>query len=317
MKPRFGVHIAAQFGYSYETSLEIALNAEQLGYDLVTIGDHLFLDENSSNRHCLESWMLLCALATQTSKIRLSTLVSANSFRHPSLLPKMAATADVISNGRIMLGLGAGWKKLEYEAYGYEFPTARIRLEQLEEAIQIIRLMWTEDSASFQGKHYTIKDAFCAPKPIQKPHPPIIIGGHGKKHTLRLVAKYADMCNFTFNVDLEINELLDALKAHCKDVGRDYESVEKTFFAYCVIFQEQEELDAYIDNLAKARGMTPEQVKQRHDSMPGVWIGTPEIVREKCERLVDKGFSYFQVRFQLGEDVPMSTLFKNNVARVV
>ena len=254
--------------------------------------------------------MLLGALATQTSKIRLGTLVSANSFRHPSLVAKMAATIDVISNGRLVFGIGAGWKELEYNAYGYDFPTTRVRLEQLEEAVQIIRLMWTEEVASFAGEYYRINKAFCSLKPKQKPHPPILVGGHGKKHTLRIVAKYADMCNITFQVGSELDELLGALKIHCRKAGRDYDSIEKTFFAYCAIFEKTNEEESFIENFAKQQGTTSERLKERHAQMPGIWIGTPELIMEKCRYLLDKGFTLFQVRFPYGQDLSMCSLFR-------
>ncbi|MHA2600552.1 MAG: LLM class F420-dependent oxidoreductase [Candidatus Thorarchaeota archaeon SMTZ1-83] len=314
MQPGFGVHIAPQFGYSYEEVQEIVAHVERKGYNLLTIGDHLFLDENSAERDCMEAWMLVGALASQTSRIRLGTLVSANSFRHPSLMAKMAATADVISNGRLVFGIGAGWKEIEYDAYGYDFPTARVRLEQLEEAVQIIRLMWTEDAASFEGHHYRIRNAFCSPKPIQKPHPPILVGGHGKKHTLRIVAKYADMCNITFQVGFELVDLLDALRLHCEKAGRDYDSIEKTFFVYCAVFEEEQDLELFIENLAMQQGTTSKRLKERHSQMPGSWIGTPESIIEKCRYLQERGFTLFQVRFPFGQDIHMSSLFHERVA---
>jgi F420-dependent oxidoreductase-like protein len=314
MSVKFGVHIAAQFGYDYDTVRQIAVQAESLGYNLLTIGDHLFLDENSAERDCLEAWMLLSALGAQTSKIRLSPLVTANSFRNPALLAKMAATVDVVTNGRLTYGIGAGWKKLEYDAYGYEFPSARTRLEQLEEAVQIAKLMWTEEQTSFKGKHYTIKEAFCAPKPIQKPHPPIMVGGHGKKFTLRIVAKYADMCNFTFQVGSELDLLLDALQSHCRDVGRDYNTIEKTLFTYCAIFEEEQEYEKFVEEFAKRQDSTPEKVKERQKEMPGAWIGTPDLVARKCEFLVEKGFTTFPIRFLFEKDLTMMKLFHKQVA---
>jgi len=229
-------------------------------------------------------------------------------------MAKMAATADVISNGRLVFGIGAGWKEIEYDAYGYDFPTARVRLEQLEEAVQIIRLMWTEDAASFEGHHYRIRNAFCSPKPIQKPHPPILVGGHGKKHTLRIVAKYADMCNITFQVGFELVDLLDALRLHCEKAGRDYDSIEKTFFVYCAVFEEEQDLELFIENLAMQQGTTSKRLKERHSQMPGSWIGTPESIIEKCRYLQERGFTLFQVRFPFGQDIHMSSLFHERVA---
>ena len=313
MNIRFGVHVAPQFGYEYQAIEDIALLTEKLGYNLLTIGDHLFLDENSEDRDCLEAWSLLSSLVAKTSKIMLGTLVTCNSFRHPSILAKMASTIDVISNGRLLLGIGAGWKKVEYDAYGIPFPKVQDRMDQLEEAVQIIKLMWTEPKASFSGKHYMVKDAFCQPKPIQKPHPPILIGGEGMQRTLRIVAKYGDMCNFTFMLDKDSTILLDKLKEYCKDIGRDYNSIEKTFFTYCMISENKDEVDEFLSRLAQSRGISIEQIEEERLERDGMWVGDPDFLKEKCQTLIDKGFTFFQMRFPMGKETQMCKLFAEKV----
>ena len=313
MNIRFGVHVAPQFGYEYQTIEEIALQAENLGYDLLTIGDHLFLDANSGDRDCLEAWSLLSTLVAKTSEIMLGTLVSCNSFRSPSILAKMASTIDVISNGRLLFGIGAGWKKVEYDAYGIPYPKVQERMDQLEEAVQIIKLMWTEPKASFSGKHYKIDDAFCQPKPVQKPHPPILVGGEGMERTLNIVAKYADMCNFTFMLEKNSTILLEKLKKHCIDVGRDYDSIEKTFFVYCMISESIDEVDAFLSRLAQSRGISVEQIEKERRERDGMWVGQPEFILEKCKSLIKKGFTFFQIRFPFGSEKQMAKCFAEDV----
>jgi len=310
MRIGFAVHIAPQMGFDYEHAKRVTLRAEKLGYDLVTIGDHLFLDEQSEERNCMEAWTLASALAAVTSKIRIGTLVTCNSFRHPGILAKIAATVDIISNGRTLLGIGAGWKKLEYDAYGIPFPSVSERMDQLEEAVQIIKLLWTKPKATFTGKHYKIKDALCAPKPVQKPHPPILVGGHGKKRTLRIVAEHANMCNITFQVGPELDELLEALQRHCKTVRRDYNSIDKSFFAYCYITENEQKTESHLIEISKRSGRTVSELKA---DMPGIWIGTPETVRDRCQYLISKGFTSFQIRFLFDKECEMSELFARQV----
>jgi F420-dependent oxidoreductase-like protein len=306
MTVKFGIHIEPQLGYTYSQTLAIALEAEKLGYESFWCSDHLFLNEKSVDQNCLEAWTLLAALAAQTSKIRLGTMVTCNSYRPPSLLAKIASSIDMISNGRLWFGYGAGWKVDEYKAYGYSFPKIQVRMDMMEEALQIIKLLWTEPSPSFKGEHYTIENAFSAPKPFQKPHPPILIGGDGEKRTLRAVAKYADYCNLFLRPEFE--RKLDVLKEHCKTVGRDYDDVGKSLFAQgwpgVFVTNSEDELEAHIkwrcDNLKASREKVLEYAR---GSAPGSWVGYPEELIERFDYLISLGFDFFQVMFPgLGED---------------
>lgn len=313
MKIGFGIHIAPQMGFDYQAVESITLNAERLGYNLVTLGDHLFLDEKSEERNCMETWTLLSALAVRTSRIGLGPLVTCNSFRHPSVLAKIAATVDLISKGRLVFGIGAGWKEIEYDAYGIRFPPISERMDQLEEAIQIIRKLWTEPRATFKGKHYQITNAPCAPKPIQKPYPPLLIGGTGEKRILRMVAKYANMSNFPWQEGSKVDRLLGILRKHCEAVGRDYNSIEKTFLALCFIFEDEDEIEVRIAEIAKRRGISLEQQKKELSSEPGVFYGPPEDVRERCQSFINKGITQFQIRFPEEKEFQMSALFAKSV----
>ena len=298
MSAKFGIQIEPQLGFSYKSVEKIALEGEKAGYDSIWSSDHFFLNDKSEDRDCMEAWTLLAALASKTEKIRLGTLVTCNSYRHPSVLAKIAATVDTISNGRLFFGIGAGWKKIEYRAYGIPFSPLKARMDRLAEAIQIIRLLWTEPKVTFKGKYYRIKDAFSAPKPVQKPMPPILIGGSGEKRTLRMVAKYADYCNLWLTPDLK--HKLEVLKRHCEDVGRDYEDVGKSLFASSGIFatESEEELEAHLAERSKRSNIPVTKLKElfRKDA-PGSWVGYPEEIVERFRFLIDLGFDYFHVIF--------------------
>lgn len=298
MAIKFGIQIEPQLGFNYKSIERIALEGEKTGYDSIWSSDHFFLDDKSEDRNCMEAWTLLAALASKTEKIRLGTLVTCNSYRHPAVLAKIAATVDMISNGRLFFGIGAGWKKIEYRAYGIPFPSLRGRMDRLEEAIQIIKLLWTKPKATFKGKYYRIKNAFSAPKPVQKPMPPIMIGGSGEKRTLRMVAQYADYCNLWLSPDLK--HKLEVLQRHCEDVGRDYKEVGKSLFAFAGIFvtESEEELKDHLTKRSKRNNIPVEKLKESfHKDAPGSWVGYPEEVVERFRFFINLGFDYFQVMF--------------------
>ena len=178
---------------------DVVLECEQLGYDSVWLDDHLMMGTTP----ILECWTTLSALSTVTEKIRLGTMVTCNSFRNPALLAKMAATLDNISNGRLELGIGAGVQKNEHYAYGFPFLAPKSRIERLNEAVEIIKKLWTEEKANYSGKYYSIRDTVCEPKPLQKPHPSIVIGGCGEKLTLRVTTQHADRYDWGYLPSLE------------------------------------------------------------------------------------------------------------------
>jgi len=299
MSVRFGVMIEPYLGFDYEPVEQIALQCERDGYDSIWCSDHFFLDEHSVDKSCFEVWTLLAALAAKTSKIRLGPLVTCTSYRYPAVLAKIAATVDVISNGRLFFGIGAGWKEDEYNAYGIPFPSLKERMDRMEEAVQIIKLLWTKPKPSFTGKHYTIKNAISAPKPVQKPNLPILIGGDGEKRTLKMVAKYADYCNLSLTSNLK--HKLKVLKDHCCKVGRDYDEVGKSLFAgwpSIFVTDSKEELTNHIAQRAKQENKSIEYLeKEFREYAPGSWVGYPEEVIQRFQYLIGMGFDYFQVMF--------------------
>ena len=212
----------------FETIAGIAITADNQGFDSLWVMDHLYQIEVVGPREdpMLEAYTLLGALAARTRDISLGTMVTGVTYRNPALLAKIVTTLDIISSGRAILGIGAAWNDDEHAGYGYDFPTAKERLDRLEEALQIIPAMLTEEAPSFQGRHYRIQQVLNNPKPIRG-RIPVLIGGGGEKRTLRLVAQYGDACNLFGGPD-EVRHKLDVLERHCADVGRDPAEITKT-----------------------------------------------------------------------------------------
>ncbi len=245
--------------------------------------------------------------------MKLGGLVTCNSYRPPPLLAKIAVALDMISNGRLIFGIGAGWKEIEYKAYGYAFPSVTERMDKLEEALQVILKLWTEERASFEGKFYSLEDAVFAPKPVQKPHPPILIGGHGEKRTLKLVAKYGNMSNFSPWASEKLDRLLNALSDHCKNVGRDYESITKTFLGCCLITDDVKEIEEFNKRRAREQSITVERYLEKQSNLPGRWAGSIEDIAEQYECLIGKGFTHFQLLFPYGRETEMIREFAEYV----
>jgi F420-dependent oxidoreductase-like protein len=207
---------------------EIASTADEVGFERISVMDHLWQIAviGPPEHEMLEAYTTLGYLAGHTRRARLLTLVTGVTYRAPGLLAKAVTTLDVLSGGRAMLGIGAGWNEEESRGLGLLFPPTAERFERLEEALQICRQMFHGDETPFRGKHYQLDRPLNSPQPLTKPHPPILIGGGGEKKTLRLVAQYADACNLFPGPDLQ--HKLDVLKQHCETVGRDYDEIEKT-----------------------------------------------------------------------------------------
>jgi F420-dependent oxidoreductase-like protein len=204
--------------------------ADDGGCAAFTVMDHYFqMEQLSSARDpMLEGYTSLGFLAGVTQRISLGVLVTGVTYRHPGLLAKIVTTLDVLSGGRAMLGLGAAWYEREHDGLGVRFPPKTERFERLEEALQICLQMWSDDDGPFEGRHYQLAETICVPRPIQQPHPPVVVGGIGERKTLRLVAEYADACNL-FDIGLDgVTHKIDVLRRHCDDVGRDPADIKVT-----------------------------------------------------------------------------------------
>jgi F420-dependent oxidoreductase-like protein len=217
----FGVQVAPE-STTYEELVQTFQLIEELGYDSAWLNDHFIPARGDKNAPHLESWTMLAALATQTKRVRLGILVTGNTYRHPAVLAKMATTVDYISQGRLEFGIGAGWEEYEHKAYGIPFHTAHQRAKRLDEALKVITLLWSEDKPSFAGKYYQLDAAEFQPKPLQKPHPPIVVGGQGKQWILPIVGRYADEWNAGSAVSPEaMKEGLEIIRAECSRAGRN------------------------------------------------------------------------------------------------
>jgi F420-dependent oxidoreductase-like protein len=279
----------------FETVKERAQYAEEHGFDGFFLMDHLHQIPyvGTIDEPMLEAWTTISALTQVTSKIKLGTLVTGNIYRNPASLAKMAANTDLISNGGLILGIGAGWFEEEANAYDIAFYTISERGKRLEESVQIIKGMWTNPKGfTFQGNYYKVNNDLCLPESIQKPHPLIMIGGGGEKQTLRVVAKYADACNL-FGGPETIKAKLIVLKKHCGDVGRDYDEILKTALMTVVIAEDKEDLAS---GLAEFRepGVSDVQLDEI------VLYGASDEVVAKIERLIQASLQYLIVNFRGG-----------------
>ena len=232
---------------------------------------------------CFEGWTSLAALAALTDRIRLGVMVTGVTYRNPALVAKMAATVDHISNGRLELGIGAAWHEPEHRAYGWEFPPVRERQDRLEEAVQLIRALFASDGrASFNGTYYQLDGAPFSPQPVQRPRPPIIVGGGGERRTLRTLARYGDVMNTGGTPD-EMRRKIAILEGHCRDAGRDPAEIEKTYHGPLVVSDNAAFIDRVAALVASDGSITVEEVKR---SMP---IGNATHVRAAVEEYARAG----------------------------
>ena len=282
---------------------KVVMAGEDLGYDSFWVMDHFHQIANvgQPQEPMLEGWATISALAGMTSKIKLGTMVTGNTYRHPSVLAKMGATVDVLSKGRLFMGIGAAWNEEEASAYGIPFPSTKERLQRMDEAVQVILRMWTEDKASFDGKFYQLRGAYCNPKPIQKPHPPILIGGAGEKRTLKTVAKYGDASNLFGSVDT-VKRKLDILRGHCKQVGRDYDSIIKSKLGRVVIGDRES-----IEKTFQQMGVTAEMMKEF------LTYGAPDQIHQQLEAFREVGVDYLIFSFDPRNELQAVTRFAKDV----
>lgn len=264
----------------WERSVEIAKLAEDLGFDSLWVYDHVHNVPRPAEEAVFECWTVMAAVSQLTSRIRLGQMVGCASYRNPALLAKITSTVDVISGGRLDWGIGAGWYENEYRSYGYAFPKPAQRIKMLEETVEIVTRMWTEPSATFKGEHFEVSRAFCDPKPIQQPRPPVLIGGGGEQLTLRVVAKHADRSNFGGNRE-QWEHKREVLRSHCSSVGRDFDEIELTWSPEVFIrATEQEVVDAGTRSLW---GEAAESWRA------GNLVGTPDQVCDKLQTYIDLG----------------------------
>lgn len=285
---------------------EIVLESEKLGYDSIWLDDHLMYNDWA----IFESWTALSALSCLTSKIRLGTMVSCNQHRNPGLLAKSAATLDMISNGRLELGIGAGTQEEEHIAYGFDFPKSIVRIERLDEALDVIKGLWTQEKASYSGKHYSLKDAMCLPKPLQKPYPPITVGGNGER-ILKVTAKHADRFDWGFLSLDEYKLKLESLKRNCMNIGRDFAEIERSCWpaGQILMAEEQKELNKKVLQ-RKPPNVSVEDFKKTTLTV------TPDDCLGSLRVYIDLGVTYFLLFFADLPQLDSLRLFSQTVKSI-
>ena len=261
MRPFFGLHLPT-FGPPgtpaasiFDRAVELALAAEGAGFALVTVMDHFYQigGVGPEDAPMLEAYATLAALAARTERVQLGTLVTGVTYRNPALLAKTVTTLDAISKGRAVLGIGAAWNEDEHRGYGFDFPPIGERMDRLDEALTICRLMFTEERPSFEGRHYQIESALNVPRPVRPGGPPILVGGGGEQRTLRLVAKHADMSHW-FPLGAEVlARKSDLLARYCEEIGRDPAGIVKTIAAPVVIVPDERAGAAILEHIPPER----------------------------------------------------------------
>ena len=294
---KFNVRIN-QHRYAYADLLRVWQLADRLGYYSASLYDLL-------NADALECWTTLTALLAQTERIRAVPMVLSSPYRHPALVAKMAATLDVISGGRITLGIGAGGSRRDALASGIPFPDTRARCAMLEEAVYLIRQLWTEPAVDYYGQHYQVAGASVQPKPVQRPAPPILVGGHGAHYVLPTVGRIADLCNVgSNNTVAEHRRREDIIRQAAVAAGRSPDDIELTHNARCVIAPTQREYDRLVARLAEQSGITT--AEYRNNYLRNTLSGTPEQITERIAEYADYGIRYFFIIFP--DFVPSETL---------
>ncbi|HYV23040.1 MAG TPA: TIGR03560 family F420-dependent LLM class oxidoreductase [Candidatus Bathyarchaeia archaeon] len=291
-----GVQIEPQFGFQFDDIVAIANDARAAGFTRLWVSDHFFNDAEAVTTDCLEAWSLLAALAVKTEGIRIGAMVTCQSYRNPALLAKIAAGVDVMSGGRLDFGVGAGWKEIEYRAYGYPFPDGPTRVTQLLETLEICTRMWREKRATFHGKHYRIDDALCSPKPMQNPLP-IWIGG-SKPRVMRAAARYATAFNFNLGTSARTETLKTAMRQMddiCKGVERDPSTLLRSSFLMSTVGSTSTRSEALLNEFAKQEGTTPAKILEQR---PGLLRETPERALGRLREYAAVGIAHANIMFQ-------------------
>jgi F420-dependent oxidoreductase-like protein len=281
--------IEGQEGVTWDDWLALARSAEENGLEGLFRSDHYASVMGARARGALDAWATLAGLAARTERIRLGTLVSPGTFRHPSVLAKAVVTADHISDGRIELGMGAGWLESEHAAYGFTFPNRSVRLELFAEQIEIVHRQWTEDTFDFHGRHYRLRDCRALPKPVQDPHPPLIVGGAAGRGTVEPAVRWADEYNTIFAPVETARERRRTLDEACERAGRDPATLPLSLMTMCVVGADAAELRERAGRVLKVTGETGEPERFLDENRASGVVGTVDEAAEKLRELEAAG----------------------------
>ena len=280
---RFGI-FTSMGAQTWPGVLDLWRHVERTGWDMACVTDHFMPNTKEREGAMLESWSTLSALAALVPRMRIGTIVLGNTYRHPAVVAKMAAQVDIISGGRLILGMGAGWQQNEHEAYGIPFYTVRERLERLDEACEVLKALFTQKRADYKGRFYQLSDAPLDPKPIQSPHPELMIGGGGERVTLRIAAKHANHWNVWGGpkVLARKGKILDE---HCAAVGRDPRSITRSGNMALLITDKKAEVEQVAQTIATRMG------RHADDARDTCLAGTPDQIREQLREVRAAGVS--------------------------
>lgn len=280
---RFGIFTSMGL-QTWSGVLDLWRHVERTGWDMACVTDHFMPNTKEREGAMLESWSTLAALAVVVPRMRIGTIVLGNTYRHPAVVAKMAAQVDIISGGRLILGMGAGWQENEHEAYGIPFYTVRERLDRLEEACEVLKALFTQKRANYKGRFYRLSDAPLDPKPVQTPYPELMIGGGGEKVTLRIAAKHADHWN-VWGGPTVLARKGNILDQHCAAVGRDPKSITRSANMSLLITDKPAEVEQLAQTIATRMG------RHADDARDTCLAGTPDQIGEQLHQLRAAGVS--------------------------
>ncbi len=312
MNLSFGIQIEPQFGFNKQNIDLIAERIVHSRFDTIWISDHFFLDQEAANKTAFDAWTLMTYLLSKYQRIRVGSLVLCNSYHTPSILAKKIASLDHLSEGRLELGYGAGWKEIEYKAYGIDFPPTKKRIDQFEEGVQVLLSMWSDDPKSnFTGKYYKIKNAICYPKPYQKPFPLWIGSMTGGLRMLRLTAKYASGINLAWAFTVKKCEtIFRRLDKYAQEYDRDPSEIKRSLGFWVRIYDSEEVMEGKIREEATKRNVTIEEYKRR---VEGALVGTRDQVCKRLKAYIDLGVTHFIFMFPYGEEKKYIDYFNSEI----
>ncbi len=279
---------------AWSTTVDFARHAEELGYDHVWVYDHVETVPRRERTHTFEAFTTLAALSQRTERVELGQLVTCVGYRNVGLLAKEAAGIDVMSGGRLILGLGAGWYEREYQAYGWTYPGDRDRLAMLDEALEVIPRLWSEETVDFDGRFVRLDGAYCEPQPLRAPRPPLLVGGGGERVTLRIAARHADATNWQVGLEAFVRKS-GLLARYCEEIGRDPASVVRTHGPDCLVVESEADLRRWLDSPDGGHLWG----RVGHDEyLADNLVGTVEQVAEKAAAFVEAGCAEFILWFR-------------------
>jgi len=312
---RICLMVEGQENVSWEQWLALAQACETGGYDAMFRSDHYTsLSDRATPEGTLDAWATIAALAARTSTLRMGTLVSPVTFRHPSLLAKSVVTADHVSGGRVELGMGAGWHEGEHRQFGFEFPAVAVRMTMLEEQVAIVHRLWNEESVSFEGAHYTLESCGALPRPVSTPHPNLLIGGHTGPRSLALAVRWADEYNVTFQTAEQVAESRGRLDAACESAGRDPATIPLSMMTLGLVGADRNELRERTARLMALEGESGDPDAYLEEGMrEGAIAGTPEQVLEQLAALAASGLERIMIQHLLHDDIDAVELISREI----